>query len=134
MSLPDRFMAKVNQRPGGCWLWTGYTQNPGYGRVTVDGVTQYAHRYAYTMAVGPIPEGMELDHLCEVKACVNPAHLEPVTHQENIARAGGNRWGERSECKNGHPFTDARDAKGARVCRPCANERNRRYKASRKAA
>lgn len=71
----------------GCWLWQGsLVQGSGYGRLCRDGVSWPAHRYFFVRANGPIPDGLVLDHLCRVRHCVNPAHLEPVTHAENCRR------------------------------------------------
>ena len=70
-----------------CWLWTGETATNGYGRANIDGRNQPAHRVAYEWLVGPVPDGLELDHLCAVRNCVNPVHLEPVTHQARAAYA-----------------------------------------------
>lgn len=69
-----------------CWVWQLYKVGAGYGRMTVAGRQVLAHRHYYEQHVGPIPEGLELDHLCRVRCCVNPAHLEPVTHAENQRR------------------------------------------------
>ena len=87
----SRFMAKVDTTaPGGCWLWTAHRNADGYGVFRFDGQMGGAHRFAYRLLVGPVPEGMELDHLCRVRHCVNPDHLEVVTHAENVRRA--ERW------------------------------------------
>lgn len=86
-ALPDRFWRKVSKTEGGCWSWTGAMNSKGYGCVAVSKKTYLTHRVAYTALVGPIPDGMTIDHLCRNKQCVNPAHLEPVTIAENIARA-----------------------------------------------
>jgi hypothetical protein len=85
---PDaRFDAKVDRSdPDGCWLWTG-TLRSGYGRFRADGRLVQAHRYSYERAVGPIPADRQLDHLCRVRRCVNPDHLEPVTPSENVLRS-----------------------------------------------
>lgn len=69
-----------------CWLWTGKQHKKGYGLIQVRGKRQRAHRYVYEQLVGPIPEGLEIDHLCRNKPCVNPDHLEPVTLRENLRR------------------------------------------------
>lgn len=74
----------------GCWRWIRYIEPLGYGRIKIGGrrgVVRYAHRISYEAFVGPVPEGMELDHICRNRRCVNPAHLEPVTHEENCRRA-----------------------------------------------
>lgn len=85
--LAERFWSKVD-RDGGpdcCWPWLAARAN-GYGKFYVDGRMVRAHRFAYELLVGPIPEGLVLDHLCAVTFCVNPAHLEPVTQRENARR------------------------------------------------
>lgn len=84
---PRRLATKIDREgPGGCWLWTGTINGAGYGTFRVDGETVGAHRYVYETERGPIPEGLHLDHLCSVRNCVNPSHLEPVTPSENIQR------------------------------------------------
>ncbi len=84
--LAERFWANV-EKTDLCWRWTAHLdRKTGYGRLLVDGGMVGAHRIAYQLLVGPIPEGLDLDHLCRNKACVNPDHLEPVTQQENIRR------------------------------------------------
>lgn len=84
-TLEDRFWAKVDVR-GPCWEWTASTRY-GYGQFMVGNRSMLAHRFAWQMLVGPIPDGLELDHLCRNPACVSPDHLEPVTHRENMRRA-----------------------------------------------
>jgi hypothetical protein len=88
LPLAER-MAYWTDKSGDCWLWTGALDRDGYGRVTVNGQGgKMAHRIAYELAVGPIPEGLTLDHsVCGVTRCVNPAHMEPVTNAENARRA-----------------------------------------------
>jgi len=96
------FWSRVDKNgPGGCWLWTGALQRDGYAhfhyRKTIS-----SHRYAYEKLVGPIPEGMDLLHSCDVRHCVNPAHLRPGTHEENMLEAKAKRrhsWGERARHK-----------------------------------
>lgn len=98
----ERFFAMVNKTET-CWLWTGATLT-GYGRFKVGGgdLMTLAHRYAYTLMVGPIPEGLTIDHLCRVTNCVNPDHLEPVTMAENTARKP-----RVIRCPQGHEYDEA---------------------------
>lgn len=77
--------------PNGCWLWTGTIERTGYGRFWLGGRQEIAHRASYALLIGPIPEGLTIDHLCRVRACVNPDHLEPVTLAENIRRERAQR-------------------------------------------
>jgi len=80
------FWSKVTVADTGCWLWTGGLNKAGYGRLeTADG-SDRAHRVSYARLVGPIPEGLELDHLCRTRACIRPDHLQPVTHHQNVKR------------------------------------------------
>ena len=85
-ALPERFAARVSVQDDGCWIWTGAKASNGYGSIGYESRTHSTHRLAYTLLVGPVPEGLQLDHLCRVKSCCNPAHLEPVTNAENQAR------------------------------------------------
>lgn len=123
-SAEERFWPKVDQQEGGCWLWLGNTTTTGYGRFWFEGRNWPAHRWSYSHFIAPVPDALEVDHLCRTRACVNPSHLEPVTHLENSRRA---KYAA-EHCTQGHVLpTPAAD--GRRVCRPCANERNRAYKA-----
>lgn len=127
-SREQRFMAKVD-RSGECWLWTGFVmKKEGYGRFGVEGrKVALAHRWSYEHFVGPIPEGLELDHLCRVRRCVRPDHLEPVTHRENTLRGLapivlGTRQRAVTHCPKGHPYDGANTIyrkTGARRCREC---------------
>jgi HNH endonuclease len=72
--------------PDECWLWRGQISPSGYGRIDINNHAGYAHRYVYERERGPIPNGLQLDHLCRVRACVNPSHLQPVSRAENIRR------------------------------------------------
>lgn len=120
------FWAKVDKTDT-CWLWTGSKTTRGYGRVSWDRRTTGAHRVSYQALVGPIPEGLELDHLCRVKHCVNPDHLEPVTHSENVRRGVAARPPS-ERCRNGHLRTmenTEHNAAGWIQCRICLLERGK---------
>lgn len=103
-------------RSGECWMWTASTTR-GYGQYHVDGHPCKAHRYAWEMQHGPIPEGLTIDHLCRVKLCVNPAHMELVTLGENVRRANA----AITHCPAGHEYTPENTYvyKKGRTCRTC---------------
>lgn len=105
--LRHRILSHVKISDTGCWEWTAYIDRGGYGKTNVAGHTRLAHRVAYEMWVAPIPEGLEIDHLCRVRRCVNPAHLEPVDRRTNVLRGFSPSAiaARRSHCKNGHEFT-----------------------------
>jgi hypothetical protein len=131
----DRFMAKVKKSPGGgCWLWTACQSYDGYGYFRLNGKQKRAHRVAFELLVGPIPEGLSLDHLCRVRHCVNPAHLDPVPIKVNILRGQSvsAQNARKTHCPNGHELSDAnlylRSNGRERVCRTCALEWARRYR------
>jgi hypothetical protein len=120
----------------GCWDWVGARTNKGYGNLAVEGRFVPAHRYVYEQEVGPIPEGLTLDHLCRNRACVRPDHLEPVTHKENCLR-GVSLFAEqarRTHCIRGHPLSgenlELNNIGGGKIGRRCkicrrANARKR---------
>lgn len=124
----EHFWSQVDKTsgPDGCWPWTLYCNPKGYGRVKVGGRIRGAHIVAYELAVGPVPDGLVLDHVaargCTQHSCCNPAHLEPVTLRENVMRAKVNR----DACPRGHSY-DHVDAEGIRRCSVCikANRRLR---------
>lgn len=112
-----------------CWTWDDGTRN-GYGVVKIDGRTWRVHRLIWTWLVGPVPDGLELDHQCRNKLCCNPDHLEPVTHAENVRRGeSGTPQRSRTHCPQRHPYDEANTLvkNGRRICRRCksTNEINR---------
>lgn len=122
----DRFWAKVDKTDN-CWLWTATVNANGYGQAWFESRLQLAHRVAYQLVVGPIPDGLSLDHLCRTPGCVNPAHLEPVTHRENCLRgvSPAARQAQQTHCKRGHEFDDENtyvDPSGGRRCRQCRRD------------
>lgn len=127
MSLLDWLMSKVDD-DGKCWLWTGPVSPAGYGYLTHQGQSLRAHRFAYELVNGPVPDGLVLDHLCRVRRCVNPAHLEAVTQRVNLMRSPATRAARRllSTCARGHEFDAANTytrRNGTRLCRECARLR-----------
>jgi hypothetical protein len=138
-----RLMRHVAVQPDGCWLWTGNTNRGGYGQ-TFQGFQALgthkfvlAHRLMYELHKGPIPEGLQLDHLCRVRACVNPEHLEPVTNRENLMRSPLTIVQVKSECIRGHPLSGDNlywRKSGTRACRTCALGYGRKHRNKVKAA
>jgi hypothetical protein len=140
--LRDCDWQKIRLDESGCWLWTGARLVTGYGSVGVPGrgdKSQSAHRYVYTRLVGEIPAGLHIDHLCRVRCCVNPEHLEPVTQQENNRRAASFKASNRTHCRNGHEATPANtitrnhNGKPVRWCRICDAAGKRRHRDLREA-
>lgn len=133
-----RFLRKVEFLANGCWQWKGSLSCNGYGQFGRDGRQTVAHRAAYEMFVGDIPTGLVLDHLCRNRGCVNPKHLEPVTHIENCSRAnaGGGQRTDRypDRCPQGHLFDEANTyRRRGRVCRTCQRERAKARNAAKRA-
>jgi len=125
VELTDRFWSKISKDPGtDCWNWTGALNSRGYGQWGVNKVSKSTHRLAYEALVGPIPDGLTIDHLCRNKRCCNPAHLEPVTQAVNNERAKAVIL----RCPAGHAYTRANTVlkRGRRSCRECFNSNRRR--------
>jgi hypothetical protein len=120
-----------------CWIWTGYVAATGYGHMRRGQQAWLCHRYAYTILVGDIPDGLHLDHLCRQPACVNPWHLEPVSPRENFMRTLPHRKPpSRTHCVKGlHPFDEKNTfiQGGHRRCRACFNAAVRAYQRRQKA-
>lgn len=123
----ERFWEKVARTndPDSCWLWTGTRTAGGYGKLHMTGKSPtYAHRFSYQLAKGPIPDGLELDHLCRTPSCVRPSHLEAVTPWENNRRGMSATAinARATHCPQGHPYDETnttRDRHGHRKCRAC---------------
>lgn len=147
----DRVLRRV-EKPStdGCWIWTGKVSTGGYGQVRIGGRGSgmaYVHRVVYELLVGPIPQGMKIDHTCHSRAvirgscpggvrcthraCVNPEHLESVTQRENLLRGntGPGLNAAKTHCVKGHPFSGPnliQRKSGVRDCRTCVNARRRK--------
>lgn len=122
----------------GCWEWQRGLNFGGYGSMRIEGKRWMAHRAAYELAIGPIPAGLDLDHLCRNRKCCNPEHLEPVTRSENLRRGEVGRWNlATTHCPQGHPYDDEntyQDKRGWRGCRTCRAEATKRYNDKKRAA
>lgn len=130
----DQRILRLTDRSGECWLWQGRLDRFGYGRITVNQQPAKAHRISYETFVGPIPTGLQIDHLCRVRQCVRPDHLEPVTAKVNMERAagatgtiagkrvGGMRLGEK--CAEGHTVDgdNVYQRRGLNYCLTCRRE------------
>jgi HNH endonuclease len=131
-------LSRVERNDNDCWVWTGYINPKGYGKCQIKGFGQMAHRVSYQAFVGPIPDGLTIDHLCRTRNCANPEHLEPVSQRENSMRGDTipAHHAAKTHCKNGHPLSGEnlyRDSR-QRHCRICVRENGRRYRARKRAA
>lgn len=134
----DRFNHYVKRDANGCWIWQGYRDQRGYGRMRekMRAPSEMAHRWSYAYFVGPIPEGLVLDHLCRTPACVNPEHLEPVTNYENVVVRGTTSVSavnaRKTHCVHGHLLSGSnlymRPNGGQRYCRLCMAARSKEYR------
>lgn len=119
--MNERFWAKVNKTDSGCWKWTSEISHKGYGRVWWNRRLLFAHRVAYEIENGPIPDGLCVDHLCRNRACVRPDHMELVTPKENVRR--GLKVALKTHCVHGHRFEGrnvyTEPGTGWRACRTC---------------
>lgn len=128
-----RFFDQVAETSSGCWQWLGYVGQNGYGYINVNGRLLLTHRYSFELFRGPVPEGLELDHLCRNTACCNPAHLEPVTHAENVRRGEAGEVNRRRQlgrthCARGHAWTpeNTKQTPRQRKCRICIRQDSER--------
>ncbi len=129
----------------GCWLWLGSVHGNGYGVLKLRGHAHLAHRLSYETHVGPIPQGLDLDHLCRVRCCVNPRHLEPVSRRVNVSRGlvstrhdWSNGKSSITHCPRGHEYNAENtriDKLNRRLCKSCHRDRERaKYQKKRSSA
>lgn len=138
-TIEQAFWERANKvRADNCWLWSGAINDDGYGILR----RKSAHRFSYEMHFGAIPKGMEIDHICCVRSCVNPRHLEVVSHTENVRRSWdrgqrehlrdrlGVSQAAKTHCSHGHEYSIENtriDEAGRRRCRQCDNDKAKRY-------
>jgi hypothetical protein len=134
MDPKERLMMQIKIHESGCWLWIGCIGADGYGKTLYQGRHMKAHRVAYLLHVGPIPDGCHLHHVCQTRACVNPLHLRPLTPRDHLRE--GDTWqkknAEKTHCPSGHLLSGenlAINSKGSRVCRECGRRRAQEWRA-----
>lgn len=111
-----------------CWLYAGYINTNGYGKILANSTAYYAHRIMYENVIGEIPQGLQIDHLCRVRACINPEHLQAVTRHENILRGTAHSAinARKTHCKRGHEFTQENTySNNGRWCKTCKRLRRK---------
>lgn len=132
MNLWDSLMRHVSPEPNsGCWLWTAAVNDSGYAICSVNRKAKRAHRILYVLIGRTIPDGLQLDHKCRVRCCVNPDHLEPVTNRENtlrgiVAEVHRRRFALITHCPRNHPYDERNtyiDRRGRRSCKSCWREK-----------
>ena len=131
-TIEERFWSFVDKTENeqGCWLWKGSLVH-GYGHFTIGYKMIRAQRFAYELLVGPVPDGLILDHLCRVTNCIRPDHLEPVTNRENVRR--GKCGILKTHCVRGHPLKGInlrltiKDSNERRICKQCTKDRAKKH-------
>lgn len=132
-----RFSDKIERIPfSTCWHWLGALDRDGYAQFRLEGRAPMAHRVAYEHFVGPIGGGLEIDHLCKNRSCVNPVHLQPVPHAENVRRGDAGKWlAQKTHCPSGHRYSPEntrlkklRNGRFGRSCITCVRRLDRESK------
>jgi len=129
-----RWSNRIVEGEYGCWIWTGTDNGNDYPTSNVGSKQVYVYKEMYEYLKGPIPYGKEPDHICRIRKCINPAHIEPVTHRENMKRGKTiiARQIQSKTCPNGHPYSGVNN-RGDRICHPCYAEVARAYRQHKKA-